>query len=115
MTIHPIRRGALVKVKTLHLTITGIPYVLGHTHPESVYWNPNWASMEVGKFVQGTKLGGSITGLVIQVHANASVLAVIPDIYKEDAPWTIYRILIGDDPPLWYPWRDVELLKEDEE
>lgn len=98
----------------MHLTFEGVPCAMGHSRAESVYWNPGWCSMETGRIVEGTVLGGGVSGLVLKV-LDASTLAEIPDTYKEDAPWIIYQVLIGEDVPLWFPWREIQLLNDEEE
>jgi hypothetical protein len=88
---------------------------MGHKKPEGVYWNPNWASRDIGTFVgRGRGENGLLTGMVLK-SCEASWVDEMPEQYQGEPRYTLYLVLVGDDPPLWFSWREVqELLESDD-
>jgi hypothetical protein len=109
---HPYPTGTLVKVRTIYMVINGSFMAMGHRRADHVYWNPDWASTDIGRVIgPGREGDGLLMGMVLGSQ-DASLLRPIPEPYKGEPRYTIYLVLIGDDPPLWFPWSDIEPLSE---
>lgn len=103
-----------MKVRTIYMVVDGCYRAMGHRRPDHVYWDPNWASVDIGTLVgRGRDSDGLLPGLVLKSQ-DASLLHDIPECFKADPFHLIYLILVGDDPPLWFAWTDIMELEEED-
>jgi hypothetical protein len=104
---HPYPRGTLVKIKTHYMVIHGDYRTMGHLKPQTVYQDPNYVITDGWVVGPGRDPDGLLTGLVVRVREAEDVA----EAYKEEPRHIIYQVLTGDNPPLWFSWRDIQELE----
>lgn len=108
----PFPRGTLIKIETLGY-IHGQEAAAGCRKPESVYWPKGWVLHDLERVIkpEGARF---LTGMILD-SLDATTLSNFPYGDYLDEQHTIYQVQVGDRPPLWFPWRVVSRLTEEDD
>lgn len=105
---HPYRPGTPVKV-CIHHFLADEAIAFGHDTPEAVYWNPKYAAMNLGRIISNGLSESEdvwVPGFVLK-SLEADELIEIPEEFRGQERYTVYLVLIGEGPPIWFPWREI--------